>query len=196
MVVRRRALGARPPPPVPWECGEEESTLVANPGRLERFVGLSTQNKGIQRKSENSKATGNLASAQHQADARRQQHQQRHHNVLRMLFLRQSKRNLYLLTICFVAASALAHPAATGAAISNPDLPTCGSPPSPSCVLQQAAALQEWGVNIRRQLHRQPELMYEEESTSALVQQVLTVRLIPKRTSGSTGTNGNSKHLK
>lgn len=81
------------------------------------------------------------------------------------------------------AAASLTHSRAAGAAISKPDLPLCESPPSASCVLQQAAALQEWGLNVRRQLHRYPELMYEEERTSALVQQVLT-ELGVKYTSG------------
>ncbi|CDJ30621.1 uncharacterized protein EMH_0059950 [Eimeria mitis] len=92
-----------------------------------------------------------------------------------MKLLRRNPRSLYLWTLLAAgAAGAVARPTAADTAINKPDLPQCGSPPSASCVLQQAAALQEWGINIRRQLHRHPELMYEEERTSALVQQVLT----------------------
>ncbi|CDJ50770.1 amidohydrolase domain-containing protein, putative [Eimeria brunetti] len=101
-----------------------------------------------------------------------------------MLLLRRSSRSLYLSALCAAGAVAALTPrAAAGAPISTPDLPPCGSPPTPSCLLQQAAALQDWGVNIRRQLHRHPELMYEEERTSALVQEVLT-ELGIKYTSG------------
>ncbi|KAL8269373.1 hypothetical protein Esti_006708 [Eimeria stiedai] len=72
------------------------------------------------------------------------------------------------------AAAAAAAAASAAAAAAAAGLPSCGATPSGRCLRQQAAALHAWAVDIRRQLHRQPELMYEEQRTSILVQQVLT----------------------
>ncbi|KAL8424408.1 hypothetical protein Efla_006840 [Eimeria flavescens] len=72
------------------------------------------------------------------------------------------------------AAGAAASAAAQAAAAAAAALPACGDSPSGSCLRQQAAALHAWGVSIRRELHRHPELMYEEQRTSALVQEVLS----------------------
>src|SRR5438093_5795547 len=45
--------------------------------------------------------------------------------------------------------------------------------------LEQATAQRDWIVGIRRELHRHPELMYEEVKTSALVRRVLGELGIP-----------------
>ncbi|CDJ41625.1 amidohydrolase domain-containing protein, putative [Eimeria tenella] len=90
---------------------------------------------------------------------------------------------IFLATTAKRAETAAAAAAAAEALTSIPDIPLCGSPPTHACVLQQAAALQDWGTAVRRQLHRHPELMYEELQTSILVQQVLT-KLGIKHTTG------------
>lgn len=46
-------------------------------------------------------------------------------------------------------------------------------------IVQQARELQPWIVDLRRQLHRHPELMYEEVETSKLVQHTLESLQIP-----------------
>ena len=46
-------------------------------------------------------------------------------------------------------------------------------------LLDEANAIQEWIVGLRRQLHRRPELMYEEVQTSALVRATLDGLGIP-----------------
>ena len=46
-------------------------------------------------------------------------------------------------------------------------------------VLNDARSIQDWIVKLRRQIHRNPELMYEEVETSRLVQQTLTELGIP-----------------
>ncbi len=48
-------------------------------------------------------------------------------------------------------------------------------------LLEEAKAHQDWIVGIRRELHRHPELMYEEVRTSALVRRVLGELGIPFR---------------
>ncbi len=40
-------------------------------------------------------------------------------------------------------------------------------------VLEQAQSIQDWIVEIRRKLHRHPELMYQEVETSRLVRETL-----------------------
>ncbi len=40
-------------------------------------------------------------------------------------------------------------------------------------IVNEAQSIKDWIVNLRRTIHRQPELMYEEEKTSALVQSTL-----------------------
>jgi IAA-amino acid hydrolase len=51
-------------------------------------------------------------------------------------------------------------------------MPTASSI-APQRVLEQAAAHKDWIVGLRRELHRHPELMYQEVRTSALVRRVL-----------------------
>lgn len=46
-------------------------------------------------------------------------------------------------------------------------------------VLEDARAIHDWVVSLRRQLHRRPELQYEEVQTSRLVQQTLQELAIP-----------------
>ena len=46
-------------------------------------------------------------------------------------------------------------------------------------ILDEAKTMQSWIIDIRRQLHRHPELMYEEFETSKLVQAKLTELGIP-----------------
>jgi IAA-amino acid hydrolase len=53
-------------------------------------------------------------------------------------------------------------------------------------VLSRAAAIREWIVGIRRELHRHPELMYEEVRTSACVARELTALGIPFRANVAT----------
>ena len=48
-------------------------------------------------------------------------------------------------------------------------------------IYDQAKEMQAWIVNIRRQLHRFPELMYEEVKTSQLVRDTLDELQIPYR---------------
>ena len=48
-------------------------------------------------------------------------------------------------------------------------------------LLDEAKAIQEWIVSLRRQLHRRPELMYEEVETSRLVRATLDSLGIPYR---------------
>jgi IAA-amino acid hydrolase len=48
--------------------------------------------------------------------------------------------------------------------------------------LHDARSIQDWIVKLRRQIHRHPELMYEEVETSRLVQQTLTELDIPFQT--------------
>ena len=48
-------------------------------------------------------------------------------------------------------------------------------------LLDEAKAIQEWIIGLRRQLHRHPELMYEEAETSRLVRATLDSLGIPYR---------------
>jgi IAA-amino acid hydrolase len=52
---------------------------------------------------------------------------------------------------------------------------------TPKTALERAAAHKEWIVGLRRELHRHPELMYQEVQTSALVRRVLDELRIPYR---------------
>jgi IAA-amino acid hydrolase len=49
----------------------------------------------------------------------------------------------------------------------------------PRRILEEAKSLKDWIVNLRRELHRYPELMYEEVKTGAVVRRVLTELDIP-----------------
>ena len=46
-------------------------------------------------------------------------------------------------------------------------------------ILKEAQSIQEWIISIRRELHRFPELMYEEVKTSQRVRETLTELDIP-----------------
>src|SRR5215207_1128100 len=48
-------------------------------------------------------------------------------------------------------------------------------------LLDEAKAISEWIVDLRRQIHRHPELMYEEVETSRLVRPTLDGPGIPHR---------------
>ena len=48
-------------------------------------------------------------------------------------------------------------------------------------ILKEAQSIQEWIISIRRELHRFPELMYEEVKTSQRVRETLTELDIPFR---------------
>ena len=64
-------------------------------------------------------------------------------------------------------------------------------------LLDEAKAIQEWIVGLRRQLHRRPELMYEELETSRLVRTTLDQLDIPYRyplaTTGVVATIGTGR---
>src|SRR5215471_6590082 len=66
---------------------------------------------------------------------------------------------------------------------------------SPETILAEAQANAEWMIALRRQLHRRPELAYEEVETSALVQKTLDELHISYRTgfavTGVVATLGN-----
>jgi len=68
---------------------------------------------------------------------------------------------------------------------------------SPETILAEAQAIAEWMITLRRQLHRRPELAYEEVETSALVQKTLDELQIPYRTgfavTGVVATLGNGE---
>ena len=59
---------------------------------------------------------------------------------------------------------------------------TTTSPLTPEAILAEAKASAEWMIGLRRQLHRHPELAYEEFQTSALVCKTLDELNIPYRT--------------
>jgi len=59
---------------------------------------------------------------------------------------------------------------------------TTTSPLTPETILAEAKASAEWMIGLRRQLHRHPELAYEEFQTSALVCKTLDELNIPYRT--------------
>ncbi len=48
-------------------------------------------------------------------------------------------------------------------------------------VLGEARSIHDWIVELRRRIHRHPELMYEEVETSRLVQETLSSLQIPFR---------------
>ena len=51
-------------------------------------------------------------------------------------------------------------------------------------VLKEAQSIQEWIVERRRQLHRHPELMYEEVKTSQLVRTGRRLPIADRRNGG------------
>jgi metal-dependent amidase/aminoacylase/carboxypeptidase family protein len=58
-------------------------------------------------------------------------------------------------------------------------LPAAITAATPSVTLQQAFALREWTIGLRRDLHKCPELLYELKETSAYVRSVLDQLHIP-----------------